>query len=209
LFFYLIQGATLALPATLMPGPFQAFLISYALRNGWRRTLPAAFAPILTDGPVIILVLVVLTKTPQWSLHILHVAGGFVILYLAWRIFISLKSQTNEIKPIRNAGNKTLLGAVALNILNPNPYIFWSVVAGPILLEGWRQSKSMGIGFVTGFYGTFVLSLAVFILMFGTVGKINPRLNRILSIISAWALLTFGLYELTTGIVKLVMYFTI
>jgi len=205
LFFYLMQGATLALPATLMPGPFQAFLISYALRNGWKRTLPAAFTPLITDGPVIVLVLFVLAKTPQWSLNILHVAGGFVILYLAWRVFTSLKIQPNEIKPIPNAARKTLLGAVAMNILNPNPYIFWSVVAGPILLEGWRQSKALGVSFLSGFYGTFVSCLVLFIIMFGSVGKVSPKLNRILRIVSAWALLAFGLYELGTGTIKVIM----
>ncbi|HDZ24803.1 MAG TPA: lysine transporter LysE, partial [Desulfobacteraceae bacterium] len=68
MFFYALQGATLALAATLIPGPFQAFLVSYALRNGWKRTLPAAFAPLISDGPVIFLVLFVLVKTPKWFL---------------------------------------------------------------------------------------------------------------------------------------------
>jgi threonine/homoserine/homoserine lactone efflux protein len=207
LLFYLIQGATLALSATLMPGPFQAFLISYALRNGWKRTLPAALAPLLTDGPVIVLVLFVLTKTPQWSLNILHVAGGFVILYLAWRIFRSLKDRTPHLRPMPDAARKTLFSAVAMNVLNPNPYIFWSVVAGPILLEAWHQSKSLGIGFVSGFYGTFVLCLATFILMFGSVGRVNPRVNRILCGISACALSGFGFYELATGVARLATYF--
>ena len=207
LLFYLIQGATLALPATLMPGPFQAFLISYALRNGWKRTLPAALAPLFTDGPVIVLVLFVLTKTPRWSLSILHVAGGFVILYLAWRIFYSLKDPTPQLSPMPDAARKTFFGAVAMNILNPNPYIFWSVVAGPILLEAWHRSRSLGIGFVSGFYGTFVLCLAVFIIMFGSVGRVNPKVNRILCGISALALLGFGFYELATGIARLATHF--
>jgi len=49
---YVLQGAALALSATIMPGPFQAFLLSKALRNRWRRTLPAAFAPIATAGKI-------------------------------------------------------------------------------------------------------------------------------------------------------------
>jgi threonine/homoserine/homoserine lactone efflux protein len=209
LLFYLMQGATLALPATLMPGPFQAFLVSYALRNGWKRTLPAALAPLLTDGPVIVLVIFVLTNIPQWSLNILQAAGGFVILFLAWRIFTARKTQSDDKTPMANAAAKTLFGAVAMNILNPNPYIFWSMVAGPILLEGWRHSKVMGISFISGFYGTFVCSLAVFIIMFGTVGKMNPRLNRILSTVSVWALLAFGLYEIAVGTAKLATGFSI
>jgi len=201
-----MQGFTLALAATLIPGPFQAFLISYALRNGWKRTLPAAFAPLITDGPVIVLVLFVLAKTPQWFLNVLHVAGGSIILFFAWKVFASLKEQGTDIKPVPNAARKTLAGAIAMNILNPSPYIFWSVVAGPILLEGWRQAKILGVSFVSGFYGTFVLSLGLFIFMFGTVGEMNPRLNRVLSIVSAWALVVFGLYEFGSGIAKVIIH---
>lgn len=206
MFFYLMQGATLALAATLMPGPFQALLISYALRNGWKRTLPAAFAPLVTDGPVIVLVIFVLAKTPQWLLNILHVAGGLVILFFAWKVFASLKERGAHIKPMSKAARKTLVGAIAMNILNPSPYIFWSVVAGPILLEAWRQAKTLGVSFVSGFYGTFVLSLALFIIMFGTVGRMRPRLNHLLSIISALALVVFGFYELGTGMTKVIMF---
>ena len=201
--FYLLQGATLSLPATLMPGPYQAFLISYALRNGWKRTLPAAFAPLISDGPVITLVLFVLARTPSWFLSTLNMAGGLLILFFAWKISCNIKKPPQDAEPMPEAARKTLLGAVALNILNPSPYIFWSMVAGPILLEGWRHSKSMGISFLSGFYGTFVLSLMLFIIMFGTVGRLNPKLNRVLSIVSAGALVLFGLYELGTGIFKL------
>lgn len=205
MFFYLVQGVALALPATLMPGPFQAFLLSYALKNGWKRTLPAALAPLITDGPVIVLVLFVLAKTPEGFLNFLHIAGGVLILYFAWKMFKTLRQDTNRKESLPHAASKTLLGAVALNILNPSPYIFWSVIAGPILLEGWRHSKGMGVAFVSGFYTTFVLSLALFIIMFGTIGKMNPKLSRVLSTVSALALLLFGIYELWTGIAKTII----
>ena len=57
---YLLQGVTLSIFAALMPGPFQTYLLSQALKNGWKRTLPAAMAPLVTDGPIIVLVLFVL-----------------------------------------------------------------------------------------------------------------------------------------------------
>lgn len=202
MFFYLLQGATLALPATLMPGPFQAFLIACSLKNGWKRTLPAAFAPLATDGPVIILVMFVLAKTPKWSLNVLHIAGGFVILYFAWKILASMKIEDQGTGHWDHAARQTLLGAIGMNILNPNPYIFWSVVAGPILLQGWRKSATLGIGFITGFYGTFVISLALFIIAFGTVGRVNKKIYRILSMTSAWVLLAFGFYEIGIGVYR-------
>ena len=61
---YLILGATYAFAAAVQPGPLQTYLIAQTLRNGWRRTLPAALSPVMSDGPVILLVLLVLTRLP-------------------------------------------------------------------------------------------------------------------------------------------------
>jgi len=87
-----------------------------------------------------------------------------------------------------------------MNALNPNPYIFWAVVGGPIVLSGWRQSPGMGIGFIVGFFSTFVVGLSVLIVFFALAGKINPKANRMLRGIAAAALLGFGLYQIIIGI---------
>ncbi|MBI1880094.1 MAG: hypothetical protein HYR94_18055 [Chloroflexi bacterium] len=79
---YFLQGLTLGLSATATPGPFQAFLLAQTLKNGWKRTLPATLAPLVTDGPIIFLVLLVLTQTPGWFLNVLQIAGGLFVLYL-------------------------------------------------------------------------------------------------------------------------------
>jgi threonine/homoserine/homoserine lactone efflux protein len=53
---YLILGMAYAFAAAVQPGPLQTYLISQTLSHGWRRTLPAAFSPLIGDGPVIVLV---------------------------------------------------------------------------------------------------------------------------------------------------------
>ncbi len=203
MFFYCLQGATLALSATIMPGPLQAYLFSQALKNGWKSTLPAALAPLLTDGPIIVLVLFLLTQTPQYFLDIIRIVGGVFILYLARGAFLNLKDSAPEIKPSENPGHQSFSSAAAMNIFNPNPYIFWGVVAGPILLSGWRESPSLGVSFIIGFYGTFVCSLAVLIFVFATAGRINQKTNRLLSIITCTGLLAFGLYQSATGLMAI------
>ena len=50
---YLILGFALAFAAAVQPGPIQAYLVTQALSHGWRRTLPAAFSPLVSDGPII------------------------------------------------------------------------------------------------------------------------------------------------------------
>ena len=91
-----------------------------------------------------------------------------------------------------------------MNALNPNPFIFWGVVAGPILLSGWRESPGLGISFMLGFYGTFVCSLAALILAFATAGRVNPKINRLLSLLTGSCLLAFGAYQMVKGLMAVI-----
>ena len=87
-----------AFASAVQPGPFLAYLISQSLTHGWRRTLPAAFAPLLSDGPIIIVVLFILTRLPPTMLIYLRLAGGVFLLYACgafrnWRAFRADVSQ--------------------------------------------------------------------------------------------------------------------
>ena len=63
---YLLQGLGYGGAAAAQPGPFQAYLLSQTLKNGLRSTLVAALAPLMSDGPIVLLVLLVLTQMPDW-----------------------------------------------------------------------------------------------------------------------------------------------
>ncbi len=197
---YLLTGISLGFYAAMAPGPFQAFLLSQSLKNGWKRTLPASLAPLFTDGPIIAMVLLLLTQTPDWFLSALRIVGGFFIVYLAKGAFDSFRQGDFSLKATTEASERGMFKAIMMNALNPNPYIFWSVVAGPILLEGWRQSPRLGLSFLLGFYGTIVAGFAGLIILFATARQLGPKVTRILSGVSAAALLIFGLYQIWEGI---------
>jgi threonine/homoserine/homoserine lactone efflux protein len=205
LFLFFLQGVALALPSTVVPSPLKVFLISEALTNGWRRTLPACFAPLITDGPIIIVALLVLTQTPNWFLDTLRILGGFFILYLAVRLLRILRTGKPALKaPNEKVARQNLLKAVGVNVFNPNPYILWGVVAGPIVLQGWReQSFLVGFSLIIGFYITFVAGLMSLVIIFAKVGELNPRLNTFMTALSAVALLVFGVYQISTGTMAL------
>ena len=198
MFTYVIKGLTLGIAAALQPGPFQAYLLSKSLKNGWKRTLPMALAPLISDSPIIILVIVILTQLPIWFQQALHVAGGLFLLYLgigAVRDFL----QPHEIEIDLDSAGGSVLKAGILNLLNPNPYIFWISVGGPILVAGWRAGAAQGLGFLGSFYAVMIGSLTVFIIIFGKVGEISAKVNKALSGIAALALLLFGAYLILSG----------
>jgi threonine/homoserine/homoserine lactone efflux protein len=188
---YLILGMTYAFAAAVQPGPLQTYLISQTLSHGWRRTLPAAFSPLLSDGPVILLVLLVLSRVPVWMVQGLRLAGGVFVLYLAWAAAKTWRAyHAQRMAPAPSS----LLRAALVNVLNPNPYISWSLVLGPLLLKGWREAPSHGVALLVGFYGVMVLGLAGTIALSATARNLGPRVNRVLIGLSSLALACFGFY---------------
>jgi len=197
---YIIQGIGYGFSAAVQPGPFQTYIISQTLNRGWRRTLPAILAPLLSDGPIILLVLLVLRRISGWLQQGLYLAGGLFILYLAWGTFRAWRDFKPLELDVAPAGRQSLLKAALMNVLSPGPYLYWSLVSGPILLAGWRETPIHGIVFLAGFYAAMLLSLAGIILLFGTARHLGPRVNRVLLAVSAVALGGFGLYQLWLGI---------
>jgi threonine/homoserine/homoserine lactone efflux protein len=197
---YLIPGVTLGLAAAVTPGPLALFIISQAASSGWRRAMPAAFSPLISDGPIAILVLAVLSRMPPHMIVYLRLLGGAFILYLAygalkaWRNFDSEKPVT--VKP----GQSNALKAAVINWLNPNPYISWSVIMGPIFINGWRTSPANGIAFLAGFYIVMISSMIGMILLFAAANKIGRRVQKVLIALSSVALACFGIYQLWIGL---------
>lgn len=204
---YLLQGLFLGATAAAQPGPFQAFLLSLIARNGWRRTIPAAFAPLISDGPILLIVLLVLTRLPVWVLPLLQIAGGLFLLYLGWGAWRTVRTKPIPADPVakvdQTSTRSNILKAALMNLLSPSPYIFWATVAGPILVTAWRESPLSGLAFLAGFYAALVGGLMLFIAVFGGLGKIDPRINRGLGLLSVVALLGFGIFQLIVGLSRL------
>ena len=199
---FLLQGIGYGFSAAVQPGPFQTYLISQTLLNGWRRTLIAALAPLVSDGLIIVTVLLVLTRVPPGFRLALQLAGGIFILYLAWGAYRAWRrfDVATPPAPAAGAGAQSLLRAALMNFLNPNPWIFWSLVTGPILIRAWEESPDKGIAFLVGFYGAMIACLALIIILFGTARRLGPHVSRAALGISAVALAGFGIFQIIKGI---------
>jgi len=198
-------GAALGFSAAAQPGPFQAYLVSATMVRGWRRTLPTVFAPVLSDIPVVTLVLVVLTRIGPGWLDVLRAAGGLFLMFLAakaWNAFrrFGHGAVAHADAPAdRPATSRTVLEAATVNLLNPNPYIAWSTVLGPLVLRAWRDAASHAVAFVLAFYATMVGATVVLVLLLGGARTLGPRVGRALVAASAVALAGFGCYLLWTA----------
>jgi threonine/homoserine/homoserine lactone efflux protein len=199
---YIVQGIGYGFAAGVQPGPLQTYIISQTLTKDWRRVLPAALAPLISDGPIITICLLVLSQVPLWLQQFLYIAGGLFVLYLAYGAYQTWKNFDPNVPSAESGTQKSILKAALVNILNPSPYFFWTLVTGPILLTAWRKAPAYGLGFMAGFYLTMILSLVTIILLFGTARQLGPKINRALLGVSAIALFCFGFYQLWLGIVS-------
>ena len=197
---YIVQGIVYGFAAAAQPGPFQTYLISQSLLKGPRKTLIGALAPLVSDGPIITLCLLVLSQVPDWLKKFLYIAGGLFILYLAYGAYRAWRNFDPHLPPPESGKRQGILKAALMNVLSPGPYIFWSLVTGPILIAGWRETPFYGIGFMLGFYITLISSLALIIIVFGSARQLGPKVNRVLLGVSSTALFGFGIYQLWLGI---------
>jgi len=198
---YIVFGATFAFAAAVQPGPLLAFLISQTLRLGWRHTLPAAFSPILSDIPIVIVVLLALSRLPTWFGRVLQIAGGVLLLYLAFQAYRRWRRYAAPSEAAQKESvPKGVLQAALVNILNPGPYLGWGLIMGPLVLKGWREAPSHAIALVVSFYTTMVVCLAGIIVLFGVARNLGPRIVRGLIALSVVGLAAFGCYQLWVGI---------
>jgi threonine/homoserine/homoserine lactone efflux protein len=196
---YALLGIGYGFAAAVQPGPLQTYLISQALLKGWRRSLLSALAPLISDGPIIALCLLVLSQVPAGFQRFLYFAGGSFVLYLAYGTYKSWKNFDPHLPVSETSSRGSLLKTALTNALAPGAYIFWTFVTGPILIRGWRETPLHGISLLVGFYVTMILGLAALIIVFSSARQLGPRVNRALLGISAFALFCFGLYQLWLG----------
>ena len=153
---YVLSAFVFGLTAGFKPGPLGIVVIQQTLTHGLKYGIRASLAPIITDGPIIFAALAILTQFKDIALFvgILSFIGGLYLLWLSLKI-LKLK----EINVSKSLGNPTSLGtAIKVNLLSPNPYLFWFTVGGTYLARG-NQAES--VAFVVVAIGTLVLAKMV------------------------------------------------
>jgi len=194
-----LLGVGLAFASAVQPGTLQAYYLSGVAQHGWKRTLPAALAPLLSDGPVALLALLVLTQLPEVVSRGLRAAGGVLLLVLAWSAYRHWQRPSPD--AASNARTpRTLLEAAFVNLLNPGPWLGWTLVLGPAVLAACRARPAHAGALLIAFYATMVATNAGVILLFGTTRFLGSGARRTLVLVSALALAALGAYQLLASV---------
>jgi threonine/homoserine/homoserine lactone efflux protein len=188
------QGAILGLSAAAAPGPFQALLVARSIQTGPVRALPLALVPFASDGPAMATVLLLLSRLPPGFVTALRVAGIAVMLAIAVATLRAASRAAADREPDRDAP-RGFLQAGLVNLTNPNLWIFWSVIGGPVLAEAWRGSPAAGIAFVAAFYACITAGNAALLALAGGLARAGTWARRTLGIASGAALLGFAAWQ--------------
>ncbi len=184
----LAQGAALGISAALSPGPFQSIIIAQTLARGWRQTLPIIFAPLLGDIPIAFVMVFILNQAPTDFLRFIGFAGAALLLYLARGLYKSL-DQNESLEAVGQKSLHPMKGlALGLSMLfmSPGPYLYWSLILGPLLLSALDIGLLAALGFLFAFYlcsiGGLIL-ISIFLSRIGEIGGDFLKRLRLASLI--------------------------
>ena len=131
----------------------------------------------------------------------MQAAGGILLLYFALSVFLQLR-KTVVYDSSKNHQPRTLFQAVAVNFLNPGPYLGWSLILGPLVIKYWHTEPFYSVVLIGSFYITLTITLAATVLLFGLTKFLNRTVQKNLIIISGIILALLGLYQLASGIMN-------
>ena len=146
----IFAGILLGIYAGLSPGPMLLLVVSQTIKHEFKEGLKVAFAPLISDIPIIIISLIIISFLEGYKsiLGIIFILGGLYLVYLAYESF--------KFKPldvdVDVSNPKSLRKGVTLNLLNPAPYIFWITIGSPIIIPAYNVNPVAPLEFIISFY---------------------------------------------------------
>lgn len=197
---FLLQGIALGFAAGISPGPMLGLVISQTLRYGWRAGNLVALAPLFTDIPIIVVLVVILGHVSLAVLNCLALVGGAFVIYLGIETVRTVGSGVAI--NTKSGSGRVLLSAVATNFLNPHPYLFWATAGSALLFQSYAVGGiTASLAFLISFYALLVgAKLAIALLVSRSQSWLTGRAYRLLVVGSGALLIGLGVLLIWEGI---------
>ncbi|WP_440956036.1 LysE family transporter [Methanosarcina sp. Mfa9] len=160
---FLILGSFLGLAAGMSPGPLLAITISETLQHGKWEGIKVAISPLITDLPIILSVLFILSHLTNYD-SVIGIIAFLGASYLIYSGMESMKIKKGNLE-LNLEKKDALKKGVIVNFGNPHPYIFWISIGGPIIFKSLNTHIWAMVLFVFGFYVFLVGSKVVIALI--------------------------------------------
>ena len=189
-----IAGATLGLVEGIKPGPLLTMVIRETLSGGLRAGLWTAAAPIFTDGPLVIFSLFAAAwiATNPSALLVITLAGAIFLAQMGYECFGLEPPNMDEDAPPPTG---SFLRGVITNLLNPNVYVFWFLIGGPLMASAADEEILAPIAYAITFLVTIMLTkAAIAYAIHRASGNISAIVYRRLLAICGLVMIGFSLY---------------
>ncbi|WP_300164739.1 LysE family transporter [Solidesulfovibrio sp.] len=174
-----LTAAALGLSAGFSPGPLFSLVLTQTLRHGTAEGVKVALAPVVTDAPIIVLCWLALSRfsgTPA-VLGAVSLAGAALLARYGLDCF---RVAPPAAEAVREAP-RSLWRGVAANFTNPHPYLFWTAVGVPLLLEAQASGPAGAAVFLAFFYVAIVGAKVAAAVVTGRCGRfLSGRAYRLL-----------------------------
>lgn len=201
---YLAIGSFLGFAAGTSPGPLLAVTISETLQHGKWEGIKVAISPLITDLPIILSILFILSHLTNYN-SVIGIIAFFGAFYLIYSGMESLKIKKRSVG-LRLEKRDALKKGIIVNFGNPHPYIFWISIGGPIIFKTLNTHISATVLFILGFY-IFLVGSKVIITLLVEKSKsfINSKYYFSIIHILGIAQIIFGLAFIKMGLDSLNM----
>lgn len=168
----LVIALTVGITGATQPGPFTVLVISQSLRYGTKEALKIAIAPLITDAPIILTAIFVLSKISNSNtiVGVISILGAGYLAYLGHGNFTSKTIKLSD----KNIQPQSFKKGIITNFLSPGPYIFWLTIGAAILTRALQISFWMPFVFIVVLYTIFI---SCYILMAFIGGKFRNFLG--------------------------------
>jgi threonine/homoserine/homoserine lactone efflux protein len=196
---FLAMGSFLGLAAGMSPGPLLAVTISETLQHGKWEGIKVAISPLITDLPIILAVLFVLSHLTNSDFFI-GIIAFFGASYLIYSGVESLKIKKDSVE-LNVEKKDALKKGVIVNFGNPHPYVFWLSIGGPIIFKSFNIHIWATILFIAGFY-IFLVGSKVVVALIVERSKyfINSKYYFTIIRVLGIAQIVFGLTFIKVGL---------
>ena len=171
-------GIALGIIEGIKPGPLLTMVIRESLSKGLKAGMWTAAAPIFTDGPMIIASILLagwIAEEPA-VLCIISILGAGFLAWMGVECF-------GIDPPDPDVGESDVTGSlrrgVVTNLLNPNVYVFWFLIGGPLMASAAAEEPLAPVAYALSFLVSIILVKVSIAYFFDrTRETLSPRAYR-------------------------------
>ncbi len=200
---YILLGFTLAAPI----GPVNSARLDKGIKNGFWHAWVVGAGSMIADGIFMMIVylgMVQFLEIPVVQIF-LWLFGGFILIYSGIESIISAGSFTLADSSGKESIIKCFFTGFIMSITSPMSILFWLGIYGSVLAKTAQTNGTTSLLIYSSmiFLGLTLWDVLVAGLTTGFRRFLNSRSLKMISIISGFSLIGFGLYFGYQGIVSL------